>query len=73
MRTDSVNIATVVGRSATHHGALRQDNIPAEARIYKTTAKNAQEAHEGIRPTSVARTPDSLRQFLNEEQFRPTT
>ena len=30
-----------------------KDNVPDEARIYKTKAKNAQEAHEAIRPTSV--------------------
>lgn len=35
--------------------------VPAEARHYKTKAKNAQEAHEAIRPTNIARRPDSLR------------
>ena len=35
--------------------------VPAEARQYKTKAKNAQEAHEAIRPTNIARHPDSLR------------
>jgi DNA topoisomerase-1 len=35
--------------------------VPAEARLYKTKAKNAQEAHEAIRPTNIARRPDSLR------------
>jgi len=35
--------------------------VPAEARYYKTKAKNAQEAHEAIRPTNIARRPDSLR------------
>ncbi|MFN4091988.1 MAG: type I DNA topoisomerase [Brevundimonas sp.] len=35
--------------------------VPAEARYYKTKAKNAQEAHEAIRPTNIARHPDSLR------------
>ena len=35
--------------------------VPAEARHYKTKAKNAQEAHEAIRPTNIARHPDSLR------------
>ena len=34
-----------------------KDNIPGEPRVYKTTAKNAQEAHEGIRPTSVRYSP----------------
>ncbi|PZO00437.1 MAG: type I DNA topoisomerase, partial [Alphaproteobacteria bacterium] len=35
--------------------------VPSEARYYKTKAKNAQEAHEAIRPTNIARHPDSLR------------
>jgi DNA topoisomerase-1 len=35
--------------------------VPAEPRLYKTKAKNAQEAHEAIRPTNIARHPDSLR------------
>ncbi|HEX8469714.1 MAG TPA: type I DNA topoisomerase [Brevundimonas sp.] len=35
--------------------------VPAEPRYYKTKAKNAQEAHEAIRPTNIARHPDSLR------------
>ncbi|WP_426025201.1 type I DNA topoisomerase [Brevundimonas sp. TSRC1-1] len=35
--------------------------VPQEARYYKTKAKNAQEAHEAIRPTNIARHPDSLR------------
>jgi len=72
MRTDSVNLATVALDEIRQFITERfgKDNIPGEPRVYKTTAKNAQEAHEGIRPTSVTRTPDSLRQFLNEEQFR---
>ncbi|GIK35634.1 MAG: DNA topoisomerase 1 [Gammaproteobacteria bacterium] len=72
MRTDSVNLASVAideirGFIASRYGS---DNLPAQPRSYKTSAKNAQEAHEGVRPTSVARTPESLRQFLSEEQFR---
>ncbi len=42
--------------------------VPESARIYKTKAKNAQEAHEAIRPTSLARHPDSLR--LEPDQQR---
>ena len=38
-----------------------KDYVPESARIYKTKAKNAQEAHEAIRPTSLARNPGSLR------------
>ncbi|MCC7257837.1 MAG: DNA topoisomerase I [Gammaproteobacteria bacterium] len=72
MRTDSVNLAAVAldeirAFIAQRYGA---DNLPPQARLYKTSAKNAQEAHEGVRPTSIARTPDSLKQYLSEEQFR---
>jgi len=72
MRTDSVNLAAVAleeirGFIAERYG---RDNLPLEPRLYKTNARNAQEAHEGVRPTSVTRTPDSLKQYLSEEQFR---
>ena len=39
-------------------------------RIYKTKAKNAQEAHEAIRPTSAMRTPEAIKSFLSPEQFK---
>jgi len=72
MRTDSVNLAAVAleeirGFITQRFGAA---NLPPQARVYKTAAKNAQEAHEGVRPTSVARTPESLKQYLSEEQYR---
>jgi DNA topoisomerase-1 len=72
MRTDSVNLSTVALDEIRQFIAARfgKDNVPEQARAYKTAAKNAQEAHEGIRPTSVVRTPESLRQYLSEEQFR---
>ena len=72
MRTDSVNLAAVAldeirALITERYGA---DNLPPQPRQYKTNAKNAQEAHEGIRPTSAARTPESLKAFLSEEQFK---
>ncbi|GMW06450.1 MAG: DNA topoisomerase I [Gammaproteobacteria bacterium] len=72
MRTDSVNLATVALDEIRQYIAQRfgKDNLPEQARHYRTTARNAQEAHEGIRPTSVMRTPDSLRSFLSDEQLR---
>jgi DNA topoisomerase-1 len=42
--------------------------VPAAAREYVSKAKNAQEAHEAVRPTDVARTPESMARFLNPEQ-----
>ena len=44
--------------------------MPDEIRTFKTKAKNAQEAHEAIRPTSVTRTPESLKGKLDEEQLK---
>ena len=46
------------------------DYLPKSPIMYKTKAKNAQEAHEAIRPTDIGRTPNSLRQYLTPEQFR---
>ena len=43
---------------------------PDEARRYKTKSKNAQEAHEGIRPTGVNHTPESVGRFLDADQLK---
>jgi DNA topoisomerase-1 len=72
MRTDSVTLAAealdeIRELIKERYGA---ENLPDEIRVYKTKAKNAQEAHEAIRPTSVMRTPDSLKSFLNPDQFK---
>ena len=72
MRTDSVTLADVaVGEIRDvikeRYGA---ENVPGEVRVFKTKAKNAQEAHEAIRPTSVSRTPESLKGKLDEEQLK---
>jgi DNA topoisomerase-1 len=70
MRTDSVNlskeaIAEIRGYITKIYGS---DYLPKSPVAYKSSAKNAQEAHEGIRPTSVARTPESVAPYLNDEQ-----
>ena len=72
MRTDSVTLAEVALTEireviAERYGA---ENVPDEPRKFKTKAKNAQEAHEAVRPTSVARTPDDLKTVLDEDQFK---
>lgn len=72
MRTDSVTLASVAVTEireviAERYGAR---NVPEEARTFKTKAKNAQEAHEAIRPTSVTRHPDDLKSILEEDQFK---
>jgi len=72
MRTDSVTLADVAVAEireviAERYGA---ENVPDEPNTFKTKAKNAQEAHEAIRPTSVALTPESLKDALDEDQFK---
>jgi len=72
MRTDSVNLSEkflneakeVIGKE---YGAKYQLPSP---RFYSNKSKNAQEAHEAIRPTEVSRTPDSLKDYLDKNQFR---
>ncbi|MFN3522806.1 MAG: type I DNA topoisomerase [Phenylobacterium sp.] len=63
MRTDGVQAAPEAIDEARQviAGLYGKDYVPDGARIYKTKAKNAQEAHEAIRPTSLARNPGSLR------------
>jgi DNA topoisomerase-1 len=72
MRTDSVTLADVAVDEirqviAERYGA---ENVPDEPRTFKTKAKNAQEAHEAIRPTSVSLTPESIKDALDEDQFK---
>ena len=63
MRTDGVQTAPEALDEARQviGGLYGRDYVPEKARIYSTKAKNAQEAHEAIRPTSLARNPGKLR------------
>jgi len=72
MRTDSVTLAEVAVNEIRELIAERYgpENVPESPRKFKTKAKNAQEAHEAIRPTSVAHTPESLKDVLDEDQYR---
>jgi len=72
MRTDSVNLASealdeIRGFIGERYGT---DHLPPRPRIYKTKAKNAQEAHEAIRPTSIRRVPQDLKAQLTADQAR---
>lgn len=72
MRTDSVVLSNEALEDIrkyilTKHG---KEYLPQEVREYKTKAKNAQEAHEAIRPTSVFRTPESVKEYLTSDQYR---
>ncbi|HTM63580.1 MAG TPA: type I DNA topoisomerase [Gammaproteobacteria bacterium] len=72
MRTDSVNLAqdAIVELREMIGERYGKENVPDEPRLYKTKAKNAQEAHEAIRPTSAMRTPESVKKYLSPEQFK---
>ena len=72
MRTDSVNVAqeAQVEARALIAEQFGPEYVPPEPNVYKARAKNAQEAHEAIRPTSVRRTPAALAGKLTPEQFR---
>ena len=63
MRTDSVQVAPEALQEvrAVIGGLYGREYVPGAPRIYKTKAKNAQEAHEAIRPTSLSRNPGRLR------------
>jgi DNA topoisomerase-1 len=72
MRTDSTNVSALAQKEARdyilqNHG---EAYLPDKAPIHKTKAKAAQEAHEAIRPTSVLRTPKSVKEFLSRDQYR---
>ena len=72
MRTDSVTLAQTALDEIRETIAARYGDasVPDEARHFKTKSKNAQEAHEAIRPTSVARTPETLEGIVDDDQLR---
>src|SRR5690606_34776971 len=64
MRTDSVTLSTkALGEAAGVIKRLYGEDYH-RARQFKTKSKNAQEAHEAIRPTSLSRTPDQVSRYL---------
>jgi DNA topoisomerase-1 len=72
MRTDSVNLAQeAVNEIRDYIGSnYSADYLPRTSPVYKSKSKNAQEAHEAIRPTSISRSPDSIRDSLTVDQIR---
>jgi len=72
MRTDSVNLAQEAITDIRKYVGVNfdKDYLPPAAIAYKAKTKNAQEAHEAVRPTSVARTPESVKPFLSNDQAR---
>ncbi|GAN60243.1 DNA topoisomerase 1 [Acetobacter cibinongensis] len=72
MRTDGVQMAQeAINAIRSHIGKqIGPDYVPQQARHYSSKAKNAQEAHEAIRPTDVFRTPSSVAGYLTPDQRR---
>jgi DNA topoisomerase-1 len=72
MRTDSTNVSPQAQAEARHYVEARfgKSFLPESAPQYRTRAKNAQEAHEAIRPTDVTRSPESVKNLLNANQFK---
>ena len=72
MRTDSVNLAEEAVSEIRELIAEKygSNNVPKEPRQFKTKSKNAQEAHEAIRPTSARHLPTDIQKYLSPEQFK---
>ena len=73
MRTDSTRVSDEAVKEARKFikEEIGKDYLPARARSYETKKpSSAQDAHEAIRPTSVYRTPESVKQYLTPEQFK---
>lgn len=69
MRTDSTNLSQDALAQARSYisASLPEAYLPREARIYRTKARNAQEAHEAIRPVTISRHPDEMRRYLDKD------
>ncbi|MCH9769830.1 MAG: type I DNA topoisomerase [Gammaproteobacteria bacterium] len=72
MRTDSVTLAAEAVEEIRQCISERfgKENLPKEPRAFKTKSKNAQEAHEAVRPTSALRHPDDIKDKLSAEQYK---
>jgi len=72
MRTDSLNIAKVAQTEALDFigNEYGKQFLPKSPRFYKTKSKGAQEAHEAIRPTSAKRTPEQMKQYLTQDEYK---
>ncbi len=72
MRTDSVALAAeaVAEMRATIERLYGKEAVAEELRVYRTKSKNAQEAHEAVRPTSAAVVPADIERYLDADQFK---
>ena len=71
MRTDGITLSddAIFQCRAQIEKDFGKKYLPDAPRMYKSKAKNAQEAHEAIRPTDLSRTPNAVRKYLDEKQF----
>ena len=72
MRTDSVHLAEEAVKDIRDFIVERygKENLPEEERQYKTKSKNAQEAHEAIRPTAIRLVPSDIKDKLSSDQYK---
>ncbi len=72
MRTDGVSIAqeAIQASRSLIENRYGKSYVPGSPRMYKSKAKNAQEAHEAIRPTDVSRHPDAMRKALSGDDLK---
>jgi len=72
MRTDSTHLSGDALNMARNYisSELGSDYLPEKPNFFKSSNKDAQEAHEAIRPTDATLTPQSIRSVLSEEQFK---
>ena len=70
MRTDSLSLSKSSLESAENYIKNKFGNEYAEKRSFKTKSKGAQEAHEAIRPTDPELDPESIKEFLDDKQFK---
>lgn len=72
MRTDGVALAeeAIVAMRVYIEENYGKDFVPPKPRYYKNKVKNAQEAHEAIRPTNITRTPESVAPFMDKDHLK---
>jgi DNA topoisomerase-1 len=72
MRTDGVTLSNdaIQATRAYLEKAYGKDYLPTSPRVYKSKAKNAQEAHEAIRPTDIQKKPQDVAKYLDDSQLK---
>ncbi len=71
MRTDSTNLsADSLEAARSYISKNYPDSLPEKAKFYKSKSRNAQEAHEAIRPTDPLRTPESIKGKIDQQEWR---